>query len=106
MLDSIYFGGGTPSLLQKEDFERLFEAIQTHFTLLPATEITLECNPDDLTASYVAQLQELPFNRISIGIQSFDDAELRFLNRRHTAQQAQEAVALCQASGFDNISIE
>ena len=74
VLDSIYFGGGTPSLLQIEDFERLFEAIQTHFTLLPATEITLECNPDDLTASYVAQLQELPFNRISIGIQSFDDA--------------------------------
>ena len=106
VLDSIYFGGGTPSLLQKEDFERLFEAIQTHFTLLPATEITLECNPDDLTASYVAQLQALPFNRISIGIQSFDDVELRFLNRRHTAQQAQDAVALCQAHGFDNISID
>ena len=106
VLDSIYFGGGTPSLLQKEDFERLFEAIHTHFTLSLSAEITLECNPDDLTASYVAQLQELPFNRISIGIQSFDDAELRFLNRRHTAQQAQEAVALCQAHGFDNISID
>lgn len=106
VLDSVYFGGGTPSLLQVEDFERLFEAIQTHFTLLPTAEITLECNPDDLTASYVAQLQELPFNRISIGIQSFDDAELRFLNRRHTAQQAQDAVALCQAHGFDNISID
>lgn len=106
VLDSIYFGGGTPSLLQKEDFERLFTEIHTHFTLLPSTEITLECNPDDLTASYVAQLQALPFNRISIGIQSFDDAELRFLNRRHTAQQAQDAVALCQAHGFDNISID
>ena len=106
VLDSIYFGGGTPSLLQKEDFERLFEEINAHFTLLPSTEITLECNPDDLTASYVAHLKALPFNRISIGIQSFDDAELRFLNRRHTAQQAQEAVALCQASGFDNISID
>ncbi|MDD3479781.1 MAG: radical SAM family heme chaperone HemW [Paludibacteraceae bacterium] len=106
VLDSIYFGGGTPSLLQKNDFERLFEAIHTCFTLSPAAEITLECNPDDLTPSYVAQLQELPFNRISIGIQSFDDVELRFLNRRHTAQQAQEAVALCQAHGFDNISID
>ena len=106
VLDSIYFGGGTPSLLQKEDFERLFTEIHMHFTLSSAAEITLECNPDDLTASYVAQLQELPFNRISIGIQSFDDAELRFLNRRHTAQQAQEAVALCQAHGFDNISID
>ena len=106
VLDSIYFGGGTPSLLQKEDFERLFEAIHTHFTLSPTAEITLECNPDDLTPSYVAQLQELPFNRISIGIQSFDDAELHFLNRRHTAQQAQDAVALCQAHGFDNISID
>jgi len=106
VLDSIYFGGGTPSLLQKEDFERLFEEINAHFTLLPSTEITLECNPDDLTPSYVAQLQALPFNRISIGIQSFDDAELCFLNRRHTAQQAQDAVALCQASGFDNISID
>ncbi len=106
VLDSIYFGGGTPSLLQIEDFERLFEAIHTHFTLSPTAEITLECNPDDLTPSYVAQLQALPFNRISIGIQSFDDAELRFLNRRHTAQQAQDAVALCQAHGFDNISID
>ena len=106
VLDSIYFGGGTPSLLQIEDFERLFEAIHTHFTLLPFAEITLECNPDDLTASYVAQLQALPFNRISIGIQSFDDVELRFLNRRHTAQQAQDAVVLCQAYGFDNISID
>lgn len=106
VLDSIYFGGGTPSLLQKTDFERLFEAIHTHFTLSPTAEITLECNPDDLTPSYVAQLQALPFNRISIGIQSFDDAELRFLNRRHTARQAQDAVALCQAHGFDNISID
>ena len=106
VLDSIYFGGGTPSLLQKNDFECLFEAIHTCFTLSPTAEITLECNPDDLTASYVAQLQALPFNRISIGIQSFDDAELHFLNRRHTAQQAQEAVALCQAHGFDNISID
>ncbi|MCB9071798.1 MAG: coproporphyrinogen III oxidase family protein, partial [Prevotellaceae bacterium] len=106
VLDSIYFGGGTPSLLQKTDFECLFEAIHTHFTLAPAAEITLECNPDDLTPSYVAQLQALPFNRISIGIQSFDDVELRFLNRRHTAQQAQDAVALCQASGFNNISID
>lgn len=106
VLDSIYFGGGTPSLLQKNDFERLFEAIHTCFTLSPTAEITLECNPDDLTPSYVAQLQALPFNRISIGIQSFDDSELRFLNRRHTAQQAQDAVALCQASGFDNISID
>ena len=106
VLDSIYFGGGTPSLLQKEDFERLFTEIHMHFTLSSAAEITLECNPDDLTASYVAQLQALPFNRISIGIQSFDDVELRFLNRRHTAQQAQDAVALCQAHGFDNISID
>ena len=105
-LQSIYFGGGTPSQLHANDFTTIFATIQQYFTIDSSAEITLECNPDDLTASYVAQLKALPFNRISIGIQSFDDAELRFLNRRHTAQQAQEAVALCQAHGFGNISID
>jgi len=105
-LESIYFGGGTPSLLQLSDFECLFSQINTYFTVLPSAEITIECNPDDLTESYVSELRQLPFNRISIGIQSFDDSELRFLNRRHSANQAKEAVARCQAHGFQNISID
>ena len=105
-LDSIYFGGGTPSLLELSDFECLFAQINACFTVLPSAEITIECNPDDLTERYVSDLRQLPFNRMSIGIQSFDDSELRFLNRRHSAQQAQAAVAMCQAHGLENISID
>lgn len=106
VLDSVYFGGGTPSLLQAADFETIFAHIANYFTFSPSVEITLECNPDDLTEDYLSVVSQFPFNRISIGIQSFDDAELHFLNRRHSAQQAKEAVALCKMRGFDNISID
>ena len=106
VLDSVYFGGGTPSLLQAADFEIIFAHIANYFTFSPSVEITLECNPDDLTEDYLSVVSQFPFNRISIGIQSFDDAELHFLNRRHSAQQAKEAVALCKMRGFDSISID
>ena len=106
VLDSVYFGGGTPSLLQAAEFEIIFAHIANYFTFSPSVEITLECNPDDLTEDYLSVVSQFPFNRISIGIQSFDDAELHFLNRRHSAQQAKEAVALCKMRGFDSISID
>lgn len=106
VLDSVYFGGGTPSLLQAADFEIIFAHIGNYFTFSPSVEITLECNPDDLTEDYLLVVSQFPFNRISIGIQSFDDTELHFLNRRHSAQQAKEAVALCKMRGFDSISID
>ena len=104
---SIYFGGGTPSQLEESHFRSVFAAIADAYpSLHPHAEITLEANPDDLTPEYVAMLRRLPFNRISIGIQSFNDDMLRLLQRRHTARQAIEAVRRCQDAGFNNISID
>ena len=105
-VETIYFGGGTPSRLQQNHFEQIFETITTHYTLSEPMEVTIEANPDDLSPSYVDMLHHLPLNRISIGIQSFDDTELKFLSRRHDASEAVEAVRYCQEKGFDNISID
>ena len=103
---TVYFGGGTPSLLTPKELNKIIEAIYHHFTISDHPEITLEANPDDLSDSYVSSLKAFPMNRISIGVQSFDDRELRFLNRRHTAQEAVDAVIRCKNNGFDNISID
>lgn len=103
---TIYFGGGTPSQLSREDFNRVFETIYREFQVDSNAEITMEANPDDLTPQYLKTIRELPFNRLSIGIQSFDDEELKFLKRRHSARKAIEAVKLSQALGYDNISID
>lgn len=103
---TIYFGGGTPSQLDETDFKLIFETIKDEYGIKTAKEITLEANPDDLTEEYVAMLRTLPFNRISIGIQTFDDPTLKLLNRRHNAAQAIEAVERCRRAGFQNISID
>ncbi|MEG1187969.1 MAG: radical SAM family heme chaperone HemW [Bacteroidales bacterium] len=103
---TLYFGGGTPSQLDKTDFERIFHTLSTHFDLSLCEEITLEGNPEDLTTEYIAMLRSFPFNRISMGVQSFDDNDLKFLNRRHNAGRAEEAVKSCQRAGFNNISID
>ena len=105
-VQTVYFGGGTPSQLSEEDFREVFGTIERVYGLQHATEITLEANPDDLTDAYVGMLATLPFNRISMGIQTFDDATLRLLHRRHDAAQAVEAVARCRRAGFRNISID
>ena len=105
-LDTIYFGGGTPSLLSVEEFDKIFAAINQNFTIKNSAEITIEANPDDLNFEYISALSKLPFNRISIGIQSFNDRELRFLQRRHNAEQAKTAIKNCQKLGFENISID
>ncbi len=105
-IETIYFGGGTPSQLAQADFEHLFRVIEEIHGPLSAQEITIEANPDDLTETYAAMLQSLPFNRISIGIQTFNDATLKLLNRRHNARQAVSAVEHCRKAGFGNISID
>lgn len=105
-VETIYFGGGTPSQLRPDDFKRIFDTIYRLYDVTHCKEITLEANPDDLMEKYVGSLRTLPFNRISIGIQSFKEEDLHFLNRRHTALQASEAVKKCQENGFDNISID
>ncbi|CAH0998928.1 Heme chaperone HemW [Neolewinella maritima] len=105
---TIYFGGGTPSLLSAAELDRLFSAIQQagYWGGDAGTEITLEANPDDLTDELVATLAASPVNRLSIGIQSFDEADLRFMHRAHDARQALTAVQRVRAAGFDNLSID
>ena len=105
-IETIYFGGGTPSQLDKEDFQLVFETIGKYYDLSKCEEITLEANPDDLSDKYLQNLATLPFNRISMGIQTFDDTTLQLLKRRHNAQTAIEAVKRCRENGFQNISID
>ena len=104
-IDTIYFGGGTPSLLETEQIELLLNALLAKTPTLPQ-EITLEANPGDLTLEKLTALKRLGINRLSIGIQSFNDAELRLIGRRHNAAQAIQAVRDAQAADFDNISID
>lgn len=103
---TVYIGGGTPSQLTGRELDFVFNALSGFFPLSDCREITLEVNPDDLSAEYVSMLKRLPVNRISMGIQSFDDADLSLLNRRHTAAQAETAFRRCRAVGFENISID
>ncbi|WP_278598984.1 radical SAM family heme chaperone HemW [Bacteroides nordii] len=105
-IETIYFGGGTPSQLSGEDFQQVFDTIEKTYGMKQVQEITLEANPDDLTPQYVQTLAKLPFNRISMGLQTFDEATLRLLNRRHTAAQAITAIERCREAGFRNISID
>lgn len=105
-IGTIYFGGGTPSQLSKADFEAIFKTIYDTFEIENNAEITLEANPDDLNEKYLNMLIESGFNRLSMGVQSFDDKQLQFLNRRHSAQKAIDAVRMSKQAGFSNISID
>lgn len=105
-ISTLYFGGGTPSQLDDEEMEAVFSAIHRHCVLSPHAEITFEANPDDISLQKVAHLRQLGVNRISLGVQSFDDRRLSFLNRRHTAQQALDAIDILRTKGIENISID
>ena len=105
-IETIYFGGGTPSQLTFEELKSIFTSIYNIYKVKEDAEITLEANPDDLTTLYVDQLRQLPINRLSMGIQTFHEDTLKLLNRRHTAQQAIEAYHRCREAGFRNISID
>ena len=105
-IKTIYLGGGTPSTLDASQLERIFSALYHTYRISSEAEITLEANPDDLTTEKIKELQSFPINRISIGIQTFNNRELHFLRRRHTAEQAIKAVKDCQNAGFSNISID
>ena len=105
-IETIYLGGGTPSQLEYKDFELIFQTLGRLYDIQPNAEITIEANPDDLTSSYVSMLREFPFNRLSMGIQTFQEDILRLLHRRHTAQQAIDAFERCRKAGFKNISID
>ena len=105
-IETIYFGGGTPSVLKPEQFSAIFKAIYKTFSVSENAEISFEANPDDLSVQFFESISSLPFNRISIGIQSFDDEDLKRINRRHNGNQALEAVKNAQKAGFNNISID
>ncbi len=105
-VDTIYFGGGTPSLLSVGEVERLLSAIYSIYNVRANAEITLEGNPDDLTLPVLRDLYGLGVNRLSMGVQTFSDRRLQFLNRRHTAMQAIAAVEHAMQAGFDNVSID
>ena len=105
-IETIYLGGGTPSQLSQEELEEIFTNIYKVYKVTPDAEVTLEANPDDLTPEYVSMLRTLPINRISMGIQTFQEETLKLLHRRHTAQQAIEAFRRCREAGFQNISID
>lgn len=101
-----YFGGGTPSLCAPEAVAGLLDHAATLFDCTAAEETTLEANPDDLTPAYLAVLRRAGVNRLSVGIQSFDDACLKLMNRRHNAAQAVEAVRSAQHEGYENITVD
>ena len=105
-IETIYLGGGTPSQLLREELQEIFDYIYKVYPVREDAEITLEANPDDLTPEYVAMLRQLPINRISMGIQTFQEETLKLLHRRHTATQAIEAFRRCREAGFRNISID
>ncbi len=105
-IKTIYFGGGTPSVLSKKDLDTIFETINLNYTVSNKAEITLEANPEDLTETYLAALAQTKVNRLSIGIQSFTNEELVWMNRNHTAEQSEQCVKLAQQVGFDNISVD
>lgn len=105
-IKTLYFGGGTPSVLLAEEIKSLLDQIHTHFEVDKDAEITLEANPDDLTSEKLSALRAAGINRLSIGIQSFHTQQLQFLNRAHDAERASACVMEARAAGFDNISID
>ena len=105
-IETIYFGGGTPSVLSAQEINQIFDEIGKYFNLSNVGEITLEANPDDLSLEYLQALKQTRINRLSIGIQSFFDEDLLLMNRRHTANDAFICVENAKKVGFENITID
>jgi oxygen-independent coproporphyrinogen-3 oxidase len=105
-IKTIYFGGGTPSVLIKEELNEILGFMKNEFPVSAHAEITFEANPDDLTPGYLKSIFDAGINRLSIGIQSFQDKHLKKMNRRHSAKQAVEAVLNAEKTGFQNISVD
>lgn len=105
-LETIYFGGGTPSVLNADELKFIFDSIDQFFSISPGAEITLEANPDDLTTKFLKELRSTPVNRLSIGIQSFRDEDLKMMNRAHTSSEAESSVKRAQDSGITNLTVD
>ena len=104
-VETIYFGGGTPSLLTIDELQFLIEEVYRNYNVIAKPEITLEANPDDLSEELIIELSKSPINRLSIGIQSFFDEDLKFMNRAHSSEEAKECLSLA-SQYFDNLSID
>ena len=105
-VSSIYFGGGTPSILSISEIKNILQTIYTLYSVNEDAEITVECNPDDLTDPKLSSYKKIGVNRLSIGVQSFADADLKFMNRSHNAKEAIESIELAKKVGFENITID
>lgn len=105
-VDSIYFGGGTPTTLPSSALQKILSTLEQLFSISSTAEITIEANPDDLTAKKIAELRQLPFNRFSIGTQSFFNEDLIWMNRAHNAQEATDCIKRSQDAGFEKLTID
>ncbi len=105
-IESIYFGGGTPSLLSEKQLRDILDAVFNHYTVKSDAEITLEVNPDDLDPGKIAAYKQMPINRFSVGIQSFFDEDLNYLGRVHNSKEAIKSLELIRDSGFHNYSVD
>lgn len=106
MLNTIFLGGGTPTTLQPHELIEIVETVKASFALHADAEITTEANPGTLTVDYLREIRQGGINRLSLGVQSFDDGELRFLSRLHDADTARQAVAMARQAGFDNLNLD
>ncbi|HEX4850469.1 MAG TPA: radical SAM family heme chaperone HemW [Puia sp.] len=105
-IETIYFGGGTPSLLTKSEIQMILDQLRTEFSVMAGAEITLEANPDDVLPSTVKIWKDAGINRLSLGVQSFFEEDLHWMNRAHNAAQASDAIRIIRGGGFDNLSID
>ena len=105
-VETIYFGGGTPSLLSREDLVKLLAVSYEYFDIVPGAEVTLEANPDDVNKTSLAHWKSIGINRISLGVQSFVDEDLKWMNRVHNASQSLNSISEIQEAGFENYSVD
>ncbi len=106
VVQTIYFGGGTPSTLEKEDLKAILNDIRDRYQVEPAAEITLEANPEDITKELLDAWREVGINRLSMGVQSFFHDELKWMNRNHDASRSESSIKMAQEAGFDNMTID
>ena len=106
IISTLYFGGGTPSILTTDELQLIFKALQERFAFADGIEITLEANPDDITDLKLQQWKQLGINRLSVGIQSFLEEELQWMNRAHTAEESLTSIDQIKAAGFTNFSVD
>ncbi|MFN5910524.1 MAG: coproporphyrinogen-III oxidase family protein [Bacteroidota bacterium] len=105
-IKSVYFGGGTPSLLEAAELDRIMETLKTQFSFSKVAEITLEANPDDIDSAKLLSWRNAGINRLSIGIQSFRQSDLDWMNRAHNVNQAENSVRMSQDAGFENLTVD